>query len=161
MQCTNNKPAAVTPLSSVLLPCSARSHRTVRTHLHINLPTLAGICKANRQYACPLLHLVPQCTCASRLAAAALVNDVWKKMAALRVEAACRLVLGQRVRGVWRLTETTERHVRIVVIHGSRNTWCELRLAVLHDRSLYKDITWRSYRSADCHVTSYTSGLQG
>ncbi|XP_077324828.1 mitochondrial inner membrane protein OXA1L isoform X1 [Lithobates pipiens] len=31
-------------------------------------------------------------------------------MAALRVEAACRLVLGQRVRGVWRLTEATERH---------------------------------------------------
>ncbi|XP_018411613.1 PREDICTED: mitochondrial inner membrane protein OXA1L [Nanorana parkeri] len=31
-------------------------------------------------------------------------------MAALRVEAACRLVLGHRVRGVWRLTEATERH---------------------------------------------------
>nr|DBA22517.1 TPA: hypothetical protein GDO54_013536 [Pyxicephalus adspersus] len=31
-------------------------------------------------------------------------------MAALRVEAACRVVLGQRVRGVWRLTEAAERH---------------------------------------------------
>ncbi|KAM9330013.1 mitochondrial inner membrane protein OXA1L [Gastrophryne carolinensis] len=31
-------------------------------------------------------------------------------MAALRVEAACRVVLGHRVRGVWRLSEVTERH---------------------------------------------------
>ncbi|XP_068098042.1 mitochondrial inner membrane protein OXA1L [Hyperolius riggenbachi] len=30
-------------------------------------------------------------------------------MAALRVEAACRVVLGQRLRGVWRLSEVTER----------------------------------------------------
>ncbi|CAI9575685.1 unnamed protein product [Staurois parvus] len=31
-------------------------------------------------------------------------------MAALRLEVACRLVWGQRVRGVWKLTEATERH---------------------------------------------------